>query len=764
MDLSAFHNQFREETAENIRVLGDGLLAIEAADDPGARRAALDRVFRAMHTVKGSARMLGFDAVSRLAHTMESLLGELRQNRRALDRPLADALLRAGDALLALTTAAVENTPLPLDADALIAVLEAAAGQGDKGPAGQGDSGPAGQGDKGTGGQGDAGEALRASGEAAAPSPPPPLPPSAPVRPQGRQTVRVRVDRLDRMLNLAGELVVGQQALDDHASQLVQLQQLADQHERALKALEGELARLRFSPLQREAIDTRLAALRTVSEQIDGRAGRLADRFARHAGQHNLLVKDLEQEVMAARLLPIGTVYAGLPRAVRDLAQATGKQVRIELRGETTELDRKVLELINDPLLHLVRNAVDHGVEPPAARTAAGKPAEGVVEVSAEAAGGEVRVVVADDGRGIDPQRLRDRAVRGGLMGADRAARLSDAEALELIFQPGFSTAQMLTDISGRGVGMDVVLSNITELGGQVRVESQVGHGTRIVLVLPLTLVTTRVLLVRVGAASFALPAAGCQGTIWIRRPQIHSLEGQPTIEHEGRTIAVVPMADLLGVEGSAPFLRAERARAVLVGSGQATIAMLVDALLDEREAVVKPLGALLGARRVFGGAVQLGDGSLVLLVNPLLLSQEARGARAARPEEPAPRAARRRLLVADDSFTTRELIRSILQSAGYDVAAAVDGADALDKLRSHSYDLVVSDVEMPRVDGFQLSSRIRDELHLRDLPVVLITSLASEEHRRQGLEAGARAYIVKSQFNQDSLLEVIRQLLGPGA
>ena len=723
MDLSAFYSQFREETAENIRALSDGLLALEAEADEAARRAQIDRVFRAIHTVKGSARMLGFEHVGRLAHALESLLGELRQGQRPLDRPLADALLRGGDAILVLTIEAVEDRPPTIDLDALIAELPA---------------------------------------PALSLSPPlpvslsPPLPVSLSPR-ASRQTVRVRVDRLDRMLNLAGELVVGQQLLANHAEQLRALQELAAQQSRALVALEGELARLRFSPSQLQAIEQRLAALREPIGAAGAFAQRQGERFARHISQHDQLLKDLEQEVMAARLLPIATTYAGLPRTVRDLAQTTGKQVRLELRGETVELDRKVLELLNDPLLHLVRNAMDHGIEPPAERVAAGKPAQGLLELSAEAVGGEVRVAVSDDGRGMDPRRLRERAVRLGLLSAEAAALMPDADAFELIFLPGFSTAAMVTEISGRGVGMDVVRANLLELGGQVRVESQLGYGTRILLTLPLTLVTTRILLVRVGSATFALTASGCRGITWVRRAELRSLEGQPTIVRDDATLAVVALSELLGVAAPRAFAASERAPAVLVGSPQRPVALLVDALLDEREAVVKPLGALLARQRRYGGAVQLGDGSLVLLLNPILLVQ---GPRAAPVAAPAQRA-QRRLLVVDDSFTTRELIRSILQSAGYEVTAAVDGADALEKLRAQPFDLVVSDVEMPRLDGFQLTASICAGQAHQVVPVVLITSLASEEQRRRGLEVGARAYIVKSQFNQESLLDVVRQLLG---
>lgn len=746
MDLSGFYSQFREETAENIRALGDGLLALEVEADEGARRAHIDRVFRAMHTVKGSARMLGFEAVGRVAHALENLLGELRQGRRPLDRPLADALLRGGDAVLVLVAEAVDGRPAALDVDALIAAL----------PAGAPGAMLDGEGSNGA----------RHAAPQLAPQPvslPGPGAPSAPSpahaqgRAASRQTVRVRVDRLDRMLNLAGELVVVQQALTDHGEQLQALQEQVEQQRRALAALEGELERLRFSLAQRQSLDRRLVAAREAAESARRLAQRQGERLERQSAQHELLVKDLEQEVMAARLLPIATVYAGLPRIVRDLAQATGKEARLELHGEAVELDRKVLELINDPLIHLVRNAVDHGIEAPAERHAAGKPPQGLITVAAEAAGGEVRVTIGDDGRGLDPRRLRERAVRLGMLSAEVAAALADGDALDLIFQPGFSTAAIVTDISGRGVGMDVVRSNLSELGGQVRVESEPGRGARVVLTLPLTVVTTRVLLVRAGRATFALPAGGCHGTLWVRRKQLRALEGQPTLALEDRTVAVLPLADLLGLAAPSPLAGRERAPAVLAGSAQRPLALLVDELIDEREVVVKPLGQILAGQRPYGGAVQLGDGGLVLLLNPAQLAGRTRAA-----SLPPPQSARRRprLLVADDSFTTRELIRSILLSAGFEVAAAVDGADALDRLRAHPYDLLVSDVEMPRLDGFQLVASLRADPALRALPAVLITSLASDEHRRRGLEAGAQAYIVKSQFNQESLLDVIRQLL----
>jgi two-component system, chemotaxis family, sensor kinase CheA len=751
MDLSAFYSQFREETQENIRVLSETLVSIEQLPVGGPeRRASLDRVFRAVHTVKGSARMLGFEPIGQLAHVMETLLGELRQGERELDPPLADQLLRGGDALLDLTIAAVEGRPSSLDLAALLASFEGSPPAALQLVASEQAPAPA---------------ESRPQPLAPAPSPQPPAP-KAPspfaTRSANRQTVRVRVDRLDKLINLAGELVVDQQFLAHHSERLSELESLIEQQTRAARMLADELARLRFSQSQRQLIDGHLGRLLSSGDQLRRLAIREGEQLERYSSQHGAMVDDLEREVLAARMVPIATLFASIPRAVRDLAGATHKQVALELVGETTELDRKVIELLSDPILHLVRNAIDHGIEPPADRAAAGKPLAGKLRIAADASGGEVRVIISDDGRGMDPQQLRETAARRGLISADQARLLSDAESYELIFAPGFSTATLITEISGRGVGMDVVRSNITDLGGQVTVESQLGQGSKITLSLPLTLITTRIILVRLGRSLYALPASGCKGTLWVYRSQVDMVEGRETIEHGGKTISLVYLADMLGVEAEGAYKRGVRSPALLIGSGGRMVAAIVDDLVDEREAVVKPLGPLFERQRIYGGAVQLGDGGLVLLLNPLLLARRIGSAQRSKARNSvATPSARARVLVSDDSFTTRELIKSILSSAGYAVTAAVDGQDALDKLRAGAYDLVVSDVEMPRVDGFQLTSRIRRELGRQDLPVILITSLASDAHKRQGLEAGAQAYFVKSQFNQDSLLEVIQQLLG---
>jgi two-component system chemotaxis sensor kinase CheA len=751
MDLTSFHSQFRDETAENIRALNEGLLAIESIPEGAPeRREQIDAIFRAMHTIKGSARLLGFEDIGRIAHTCEHILGAVREGRRELDQALADDVLRGGDAILELINAIVEGRTAAVDVESLSLKL----GRGSRKETAEAEEAPLAPTSTSSAPTSDSGPTPTGAAEAAVPA-------VRPSRGSVRQTIRVRVDRLDRLLNLAGELAVGRQTQTAHLQTLHELQDLLGQQERMLLSLEAELKRLRFSATQRESLDRHINGVLNAGEHAGKLVRTQAERFEQHASHSGQLVEDLEQEVMAARLLPISTLFTNLPRAVRDLARAVGKEVNLTLIGETTELDRKVIEALNDPLLHMIRNAVDHGVEPPDERETAGKLRQGAIEVSAQAFGAYAQVAIRDDGRGMDPQRLREAAVRKGLLSHDAATVLTDQEALELIFMPGFSTAQMITDISGRGVGMDVVRTNIQELGGQVQIESRPRIGTTITLTLPLTLVTTRVLLVEIGEHMFALPASGCRGSVWAYPDGVRSIEGRAMLPYEGRLAPILRLADVLDVAGAQPFPSRHRTPTVIIGSVQRPLALLIDRLVDEREVVVKPLGPLMERQRRFSGAIQLGDGRLVLLLNPMALAQTARGMALARPLARRDATRHSRLLIADDSFTTRELIRSILQSAGYEVTTAVDGLDALDKLRAAPYDLVVSDVEMPRVDGFQLTTQIRKDLGLADLPVVIITSLASETHRRRGLEAGAQAYIVKSQFDQGNLLETVRQLLG---
>jgi two-component system, chemotaxis family, sensor kinase CheA len=744
VDLTTFYNQFRDETAENLRVLNEGLLALEGGLDEVTHKETIDAVFRAMHTIKGSARMLGLDPIGKIAHTCESILGAVREGNRTLNRPLIDDLLKGGDAILELITGVVEGKPTNVNAESLALTLGRNITPVVNTPTST--------------------VAEPSSAEKIAE-----ITANAPLRAETmragrqaiRQTIRVRVDRLDRLLNLAGELKIGTQVEASHMQALTNLNLLVQQQTKALLNLDRELKRLRFSPAQRMQFESHLHAALNTGEQARTTMRQALDRFDQHASLSSQIIEDVEQEVMGARLLPVSVLFSNLPRAARELTRELGKDVELVLQGETTELDRKAIESLGDPLTHILRNAIDHGIETPEERERSGKPRQGMITIQAQALGSYAQIRIQDDGRGMDARLLREAAVRKGLMSTEAVGLLTDQEALDLIFAPGFSTARMITDVSGRGVGMDVVRTNISELGGQVQVDSVAGRGTTLTLTVPLTLVTTRVLLVGVDNQIFGLPAAGCHGVIWVEPNQVRTIEGRAVLPRSSGIAPLLRLDELLGI-AHARHIHNQRTPAILVGAASRPVAILIDQLIDEREVVVKPLGPLMERQRRYNGAFQLGDGRLALLLNPATLAQLTRGMALAVPSDQNQTEQRRqRLLVADDSFATRELIRSILTSAGYLVTTANDGADALEKLRLSSYDLVVSDVEMPRLDGFQLTSKIRTELGKTDLPVIIVTSLASETHRRRGLEAGAQAYIVKSQFNQSNLIETIRQLLG---
>jgi two-component system, chemotaxis family, sensor kinase CheA len=806
MDLSAFYAQFREETADNVRVIAEGLLALES--NP-ADRATIDGIFRAAHTVKGSSRLLGFSAVADLAHVMENLLGALRAGTLTISPTLNDLLLQANDALLALATAASEQRSIDLDTKELIAQLEHAASGDAAAEPSTAESAPetpssvptatiaaaiteeptpanaaqkptakittasdhgnssrpsSGAGNAGHGNSAsssaDAASALSSANSAAVSASAAITPSPTPAARVQRATVRVRVDRLDRLLAVAGELMVGQQEDTLHLQSLQTMTMLIAQQQRTLQALESELRHVRLSPSQRQSTTHRLNELHSRETELAQIVRTQHDAYTRRAAAHALLVDELEAEVFAARLVPVATIFATLPRAVRELARSLNKQVELELQGEETEADRKVLDALSEPLLHMVRNALDHGLESADERSSVGKPPSGRLLVAATAEHGQIRIAVSDDGRGMDPAKLRATALRKGLIDEQSAALLSDVEALDLIFMPGFSMSPIITDVSGRGVGMDVVRSRMVELGGQVIVESEVGSGTTISLILPVSLMTSQVLLVEAGQQLWALPSRSCQSLLRLDRQELHRVEGQPLLKIDGKMVPLVALADLLDLPQDTGTLA--RDHAILLGASR-PIAMLVDRLVDEREVVVKPLGPLFPDHPLVSGIAPLPNGSLAVVLSAQGLISRTRRARAARmTSKPSTRS--QRLLITDDSFTTRELLRSILQSAGYNVTTAVDGQDALDKLRAdRQFDLVVSDVEMPRLDGFGLTSSIRADPDLTHIPVIIVTSLHSDEHKRQGIVAGAQAYIVKSQFDQSNLLSAVRDLLGAG-
>lgn len=475
------------------------------------------------------------------------------------------------------------------------------------------------------------------------------------------------------------------------------------------------------------------------------------------AGQSCSRIATVREQALGLALVPVGRVFAGLPRLVRDLAAANGKEVTLVLSGESVELDKQVLDALADVLRHLVINSVDHGCEEPATRLAAGKAARATVAITARSAGGTAVVEVSDDGAGIDENLVRSVAVSRGLLPAD--STLAGPGLHRLLFQPGFSTAGSVTETSGRGVGLDVVALTVGELGGQVEVGSLPGQGTRFTLTLPVTLGVLRCLIARVGAERYALPLAAVSESVSLAHSQVHELAGRPMLVRQGSALPLLDLASALGVTG-----RGEPRSAVIVGQDEHRIAWAVDALEGEWELVAKDLGGFLGRLPVVSGATIDGDGTVLCVIDPRELALLAGPSR----EVPQPRlgSAERgqrpaRVLLVEDSIGVRELERAILEAAGYDVLTAVDGAAGAERLRGEPVDAVISDVEMPGLDGFELTRTIRRTPNWEQVPVIIMTSRGDAADQQAGMEAGADAYLLKSSFDSEQLVGTVRRLVG---
>ena len=490
--------------------------------------------------------------------------------------------------------------------------------------------------------------------------------------------------------------------------------------------------------------------------------GRLRRKLDADVRRLEHVAADLHDSVRRLRLVPVGVALAGLPRLVRDTAAACGKQARLELVGDDTEVDRSVLEGISGALTHLVRNAVDHGLEGPAGRAAAGKPPVGTVTLRAREERGALILEVADDGAGIDVDAVRRRGVELGLVSAEQAT----AAGLDLVFRPGFSTAGRITEVSGRGVGLDAVTATVESLQGSVALGTDPGSGTTFTVTLPLTLATTRSLLLRAGGHTLALPLATVSRVVRVDDEAVGRSGGRAALRGLGAPVALAELAAVLGLPpGDGPAAGAPAPLAVIAASGSTAAGVLVDEIRGEEEIVVTTLPAPLQRVRFTAGATILGTGEVVPVLHAGEVFRAAAGhlpaasAVAGAGAAAAP-AGPKVVVVADDSVTTRTLERVILESAGYEVRTAADGAQALALVQAGGCDAVVSDVQMPVLDGFALCERLRADARFRDLPVVLVTALGSRDDRERGVAVGADAYIVKGEFDQETLLATLRRLL----
>ena len=753
---------FLEELEEHVQALNDGLLAIEK-DPPDAERAELiQTLFRTAHSLKGASRAVGVKPVENVCHQMESLLAGVRDERPSLDPErfallyaTADAIGNAGQQLRA---------GRPPDADSLGDLATRLTGAARRTA---GASGPASPESPASGQPPGRTETARADEDEE-----PQAETETVITGTEGQTGSIRIagQRLDGLLAQSGELLLARHRVESRLEALDTLREVAVRSEvewRPVRNVIGQLMGEKgngHSDLQtlRREMSRCLPLLDQTGETLDRLArdlGRLVVSLGEDTRALSHTARAFDADIRDIRMLPFVSLRVLLERTLRDLAAASGKEVELRVTGGQTEIDRSILDSLKDPLLHLVRNAIDHGVEAPDERQAAGKPPRATVTVSAAVRGSHIEVVVSDDGRGLDLDAIRMRALK-----KKTAVPSEDAEVARLIFLPGFSTATLITEVSGRGVGLDVVQSKVEAMRGSVDVAWEEGRGTRFVISVPLTLTTLRVLLVRAGGQTLALDGTAVRRMVRVAPGEFRTVEGRDMILVGASPVRVASLAQALVLPATELTTGARTVPIVILETSDGEAAFVVEELLSVQEVVVKSLGPRLRRVRHVAAATILPTGHVapILNVSDLMRGTLGRsaGSLAETLEAGATEEARKRLLVVDDSVTSRSLLQSVLDTAGYDVTTAVDGAAAWQLLQEQGADMVVSDVEMPRMDGFKLTEAIRASTRFGDLPVILVTARSTAQDKTRGLEVGANAYLVKSAFDQQTLIDAVAQLL----
>jgi chemosensory pili system protein ChpA (sensor histidine kinase/response regulator) len=798
---------FQPEAEEHLQVVSDCLLSLEGNNNAEE----INRLFRAIHTVKGSAAQVGLRRLGGIAHRVEDLIGKLRDGeiepsptvvdlclasvdvlRKTLRREWADETeMRSGvDSLLgriaAVAPPEVEKT------DATAATTESsevpvAASKPEKATA-KGVSGPG----------------AKAAGAS--------------------KSVRIALARLDRMMNTVGELVISRTKMVGRVAELeklidtlsfskerlqgkvnefqekyeynrirsqIDMPWASNQRQKLMSAAAGETGFLDdFSELEMDRYDDFNILSRSMTEisadvnevltQLDNYIGRVEgdiDEFTK-------LAHHLQDEITAARMVPIGTLYSLLSRAVRDAAYSSKKKVELDFSGSETELDNNIIQQISDPLVHLVRNSVAHGIELPEDRIAARKPDQGKVMLRAYHRGNHIYIEVEDDGRGIDYDRVRQSAIECGLVSSETADRLTERDLREMLFHPGFSTASVKTELAGRGVGLDVVRSNLSALNGEIEVQSTSGQWTKFVLKVPLTLIISPALFVRCGAHHFALPLAVVEEIRRLRADEIEDVGGKLLTKVRDVVTEVMRLDSYLGLPPLEPING--YFRMVVANAGNRQVGLVVEEVIGKDEIVIKNLGEYLRRVKLFPGTTIASDGSLILLIDlNRMVSTEPSERRAVQASASAARVfapgsaavargtiptdaidrveQERVIVVADDSISVRKFVGRMLEKNGYRVKLAADGLEAAELVTQHGCHLVITDLEMPRMTGYELMAQLRQSPATKRIPVMVVTSRAGAKHRDRALKEGATAFLTKP-VQEDQLLAAVEQLIGTEA
>jgi two-component system chemotaxis sensor kinase CheA len=745
---------FRVEADEHLRIMTAGLLELEKTTAVERRMTVVENIFREAHSLKGAARSVKMTEVEALCQSLESVFSAWKRGDTGASSDSYDALHEALDSLRLLLASSDDDHAKSVKArlrqlsDKIVEPLQ--------GPLAKQKS-----------------PTENEQGYATTPQAQPFMPP---VEETPAETVRIATAKLDAVLLQAEELLSVKLATGQHADELKEINAALNRWKREWSKVQPDVRAIARS-LERngqedgtpngqfikitEFLDWNLDAFTKIDNHLTA-LKRSAEQDRRALGA---MVDGLLADMKNVLMLSFNSILETLPSLVRGLSRDEGKEVDMVIEGGELEVDRRILEEIKDPLIHLIRNCIDHGIEKPEEREQKSKPRRGMIKIAiSQLDGSKVQVLIADDGRGIDGAKIRASAMKLGLITQQESDSLSDPETLALVFRSGVSSSPMITDLSGRGLGLAIVREKAEKLRGMVAVESQVAGGTTFRMLLPLTIATFRGIPVRVDEGLFVLPSAPVERVARVKKEKIKTVENKETIELDGETISLVRLGDVLELPGKQPTENADESMpVVLISQAKRRIAFLVDEIVYEQEVLVKPLGRQLSRVRNVAGATVLPNRKLVPILNvsdlirsAVHVSTRTRDTAAVLDRE---RPAKKSVLVVEDSITARSLLKGILEAAGYNVNTAVDGVDGLTQLRSGEFDVVVSDVEMPRMNGFDLTAKIRSDRKLSEIPVILVTALQSREDRERGMDVGANAYIVKSSFDQSNLLEVMGRL-----
>ena len=804
---------FQPEAEEHFQVVSDCLLALEGASNPEE----INKLFRAIHTVKGSASQVGLKRLGAIAHRIEDLIGRLRDGQIEPTPAVVDLCLESVDVLKkCLHRHWADESQMRAGVDSLLArVAEFAPEEGEEAeraaaPVHAESTAELPQAKPAEGSFSVKKQTGKAAGAAGGPA----------------KSVRISLPRLDRMMNNVGELVINRTRM---VGRVDELQKLIDTLTFSKERLQGKVGEFQekyefnrisasrfqspwgkvptseiltstaagekslwsdFSELEMDRYDdfnilsrsmTEISAdVKEVLMQLEGFVGRVEgdiDEFTK-------LAHRLQDEITAARMVPIGTLYSRLTRAVRDAAKSAGKQVEVDLSGGDTELDNSIIQQIGDPLVHLVRNAVAHGIEIVPEREVAGKPPVGRVSLRAYHRGNHVYIEVEDDGRGIDYERVKQSAIDRGLVSPEMADRLTESDLREMLFHPGFSTAPVKTELAGRGVGLDVVRANLNALNGEIEIQSKSREGTRFTLKVPLTLIISPALFVRCGNATFALPLAVVEEIRRLRADEIEDVGGKLLTKVRDVVTEVVRLDAYLGLPPLEPVNG--YFRMVVANAGDRQIGLVVEEVLGKDEIVIKSLGEYCRRVKLFPGTTIAPDGSLILLIdlNRMVAAEPgerravqatasaarvfapgaAAVARGTIPTEAIDRVQQERVIViADDSISVRKFVGRMLEKAGYRVKLASDGLEAAELVAQHGCHLIITDLEMPRMTGYELMAQLRQSPSTRRIPVMVVTSRAGEKHRDRAVKEGAATFLTKP-VQEEQLISAVEQLIGAQA